>query len=275
MKNKANVEIFKGFAVKYPEYEVITPQGNKSYTVRTMTVADEEKLKGSMITPAKVARHLAEVIWDCIVKKPDDIKTFDDFISTTTMKDRDALLYGLYVATYKNIQNYRVECDNPECGHTNLIKIDVEKSIKGTFWDTEKKGSVLDYRHPVPLKIFEGVSAILKSPTIKDEISVSEANTFATQQMTQMQMTLAMIEKFVEAPSEVKPTGEEYSDRDNILTAYNSLPSPDRKLIDDAFEKVFNECQIKVVAKMKCSRCQKEQDVEVDMTSQFFRALYE
>ena len=56
-RNKAGIEIFKGFDIDYPEYEVITPQSVKSYTVRSMKVIDEENLKGSMVTPAKVARH--------------------------------------------------------------------------------------------------------------------------------------------------------------------------------------------------------------------------
>jgi len=40
---------FKGFNIAYPEYEVITPQSNQSYTLRSLNVSEEEKLKGRKV----------------------------------------------------------------------------------------------------------------------------------------------------------------------------------------------------------------------------------
>ena len=193
-KNRAGVVIFKGLPFKYPEYEVITPQGMKSYTLRSMKVSDEQNLKGSMVTPSKIARHLAQTIWDCLVKKPDDIKTFDDFMSKTTMKDRDALLFGLYVATYKDIQSYTITCD--DCGFTNKVKIDVGKWFSAKTWmeKGENFTPVLDYRPEARLEIFNSVAFILKSPTIKDEIEVAESNAFASEEMSQLKMSLSMVD---------------------------------------------------------------------------------
>ena len=68
---------FKGFAVEYPEYEVITPQTNKSFTLRSLSVQEEEKLKGSLITPAKIAEHLNKCIFTTLVSKPKGIDTLD------------------------------------------------------------------------------------------------------------------------------------------------------------------------------------------------------
>ena len=280
MKTKANTEvIFKGFenliGKTYPEYEVITPQGLKSYTIRALRVCDEENLRGSMITPAKIARHLAETLWACIVKKPDDIKTFEDFIKKTTMKDRDALLFGLYVATYKNIQKYNVTCS--KCDFTNQIKVDVEKWFKPKTWLERGEGftPVLDYRAEVPLKVFEGVKVLLKAPTMKDEIDISEGSSFDSEQMAAMKMTLSMIDKFVIDPNEKLPDGDTIEERDNVLAAFNALTTPDRKLIEDAYEKEFGTYSINVKGKMRCTRCGEEREVDIDMSQQFFRALYE
>lgn len=279
MSNKrAGVEIFKGFNFKYPEYEVITPQGMKSYTLRSMKVSDEQNLKGSMITPSKIARHLAECIWDCLVKKPDDIKTFDDFISKTTMKDRDALLFGLYVATYKDVQGYTITCD--ECGFTNKVKIDVSKWFTAKTWLERDNGDqkftpVLDYRPEARLDIFNSVRFLLKSPTIKDEIQVAESNAFASEEMSQLKMTLSMVDCVKIDPSKEQPEGETYSEMDNIVAIYNSIPAPDRKIIEKKYDEEFGQYQINVKGKLRCTKCQKEKDVTIDITSQFFRALYE
>lgn len=272
---RAGVEIFKGFKFKYPEYEVITPQGMKSYTIRSMKVSDEQNLKGSMITPSKIARHLAECIWNCLVKKPEDIKTFDDFISKTTMKDRDALLYGLYVATYKDIQGYTITCD--DCGFSNKVKIDVSKWFSAKTWleRGENFTPVLDYRPEAKLNIFDSVRFILKSPTIKDEINIAESNAFASDELNQLKMTLSMVDCVKIDPSKENPAGETYHEMDNIVSIYKSIPAPDRKVIVNTYDKEFGEYQIDVHGKMKCTKCLKEKDVNIDITAQFFRALYE
>lgn len=278
MKNKANIEVFKGFqsyGMKYPEYQVITPQSLKSYTIRTLTVEDEENLKGSLLSPSKVPYHLANVLWNCLVKKPDEIKTFEDFISKTTMKDRDALLFGLYQATYKNIQKYTVTCN--KCGFANQVKIDTDKWFSAKTWleRGDNFENVLSYRPSVDLKVFDGVSCVLKSPTMKDEITISEDTQFSSEQVSNMQMKLSMIDKFVIKASEQCPNGDTVEDRDNILTAYNSLTASDKKLIDEAYVKEFGDYEIKVSGIVKCTKCKEQRPVEIDVSQQFFRSLYE
>ena len=46
--------MFRGFNLKYPEYEVITPQTKRSFTLRSLNVSEEENMKGSMMTPLKI-----------------------------------------------------------------------------------------------------------------------------------------------------------------------------------------------------------------------------
>ncbi len=66
--------MFTGFKQsKYPEYEVITPQLQQSFSVRTLTVQDEEKMKGSLKTPLQIADHLNTCIFSAITKSPEEI----------------------------------------------------------------------------------------------------------------------------------------------------------------------------------------------------------
>ena len=279
--NKAGIEVFDGFGIKLPEYEVVTPQGNKKFTVRSMSIADEDNLKGSLIVPSSFPEHLAQVLWNCIVKKPENIKTFNDFISNTTLKDRDALIYGLYATTYKNMHTYEVVCD--KCGHTNTVNIDIDKALQGTFWDpnevidTEKgtkKGDIISYRRTVDLKEFNGVHCVLKAPTIKDEIYYSEHDDSSDDNKKK---NLSMIDRFYQDPTRDRPKGDEYKERDNIRLAWNSIPPSDAKMINKIYADEFLKYNVKAVATVICqnTKCKDKQEVELDFTSQFFRALYQ
>lgn len=272
MKTPVGIEVFQGFGIQYPEYEVITPQGLKHYTLRTLTVAEEEVLKGSMLSPSTIAQHIAEVLWKCIVKKPDDIKTFDDFAKRTTLRDRDALIIGLHLVTYGDIDKYVVTC--PKCQFKNEVSVNISNSMSYLLWNDEKN-EFIDRRVKVPLKIFKGVSAILKTPSIADEIETNKKTQHMSDQMSRMMMDLIMIDKFIIDPSEQNPDGDEITDRQNILSAYNSLPSKDKSLISNTFRDEFNKYQLQIKSKVFCGSCGDEIDINVDMTQQFFRALYQ
>ena len=96
--------MFKGFNLKYPEYEVITPQTKLSFTVRSLNVQEEERLKGSILTPQKITEHLNKCLYESLVTKPEVIKDFKTFLENVTLKDRDALLYGLYHGHAKKLE---------------------------------------------------------------------------------------------------------------------------------------------------------------------------
>lgn len=272
MKTPIGTEVFSGFGISYPEHEIVTPQGLKHFTVRTLTVSEEEVLKGSMLAPGTIAQHISEVLWKCIVKKPDDIKTYDDFIKKTTLKDRDALIIGLHIATYGDIDKYSVDC--PDCGFSNEVAINIENSMSYLLWSDESV-SFVDRRLDVPLQIFKGVTAVLKTPTIADEIETNKKTQHMSDQMSRLMMELLMIDKFKVDPSEKNPDGDEITDRQNILAAYNSLPSRDKSLISKTYREEFNKYQLQIKAVVKCRGCGREIDTSVDMTQQFFRSLYQ
>lgn len=263
-------EVYSGIKIKYPEFEVLTPQRRQTFSIRTMTTAEEEVLKGSLMTPLTVSEHLAQVLWTCIVKKPDEIKTYDDFINKVTLRDRDTLVYGLYVATYKDTQTFTVTC--AACGKATKVKINMENGFNFKMWD--KDSDCLATKVEVPLKILEGYKCFLKVPTIADEIATNKMSASMNEGEANMAVDLMQIERF-EIPADKDNNGapEILKEKSNIIQVYKQLPSIDRKLITQKYKENFDEYRISVNAKNTC-QCGNVQDFRVDVTRQFFLALY-
>lgn len=283
--NKAGIEVFEGFGIEYPEYEVVTPQTKQSYTIRTLTTGEEDILKGSSISPSKLSRHVTDVLWKCIVKKPDSIKSFDDFIKNVTLKDRDALLYGLYVASYKEIQKYNIVCEDPDCKHKNTVNINLEKGLNGKFWDPQEKfefegkeierDNIIKFRMSLSMPTFGHVTCVIKAPTIKDELDITESDSFSDSEDINNRMAISMIDKFVIGALKNKPEEETFVERSNIETIYKKLPSKDKKYIISSFNEIFKDYQVYVESIVKCQKCGKEQKVYLNIADEFFRALYQ
>jgi hypothetical protein len=272
MKNAAGIEIFDGFKIQYPEYLVLTPQTLKEFTIRSLTVSEEEKLKASLLTPTKLAQHLNEVIYNCLIKKPEDIKSYEDFLNKITIKDRDALMYGLYHVTYKDIHNYDVTCGG--CEFVNSVKVNFLKSFRAVTWPKTKKETVLEAEVPVNFEVAKGIRAIVRQPKLADEANLLKETTFATDELRDLQMQLLVIKRFEMDVLEAKAP-DSITERENIFKGYNQLPSTDRKMIDKAYIDNFGKYTVDVACKVKCQRCGKEEDVTIDLVRQFFRSMYE
>jgi len=113
--------IFTGFKFKYPEYTVVTPQAGLSYNVRGLNVDEVSQIRTSATTPAKATDMINRVLWDAVTSPPKEIRNFDDFMRYTTLKDREALMFGLYVMTFGDEREFKVSCD--ECGTERQLKV--------------------------------------------------------------------------------------------------------------------------------------------------------
>lgn len=263
-------EVFRGFNIKLPEYEVITPQRKQSFTVRSLNVSEEQALKGSILTPSTISEHLAKVLWDCIVKKPEDIKTYDDFINNVTLRDRDTLLYGLYIATYKDTMNFEVPCQ--ECDRSNKVKINMEEGFNFNVWPNEE--DCLTYRKEVKFRVIDGVSCFLKVPVIKDEIEIAKKTLSMSPSETALATDLLMIDRFEIAPTKENPEVEVIKERNNIMKAYSQLPPIDRRSITKEYRETFDQYHITVKTTVPC-RCGSKSEHIIDVTRQFFLAVVE
>jgi len=260
---------FKGFANKsFPEYEVITPQTKQSLTVRSLTVQEEEKLKGSFVTPTKIADHLNRCLYDAIVTKPDTMKDYESFLKNVTLKDRDAILYGLYHITYEEIRNYNITCS--ACGIEYPITIEASKTINFNVYPGD---NIIAERKKVALPVTKGVWAYIKQPTLYDEIvATRDLGSTPGNSLETITETL-IIDKFEET-TEQSTTPIEYIERADILDAYLSLPARDKRIIFRTYDTEFGKYGIELKMKSFCDKCGSEGIYKIDLVENFFRTLH-
>jgi hypothetical protein len=120
---------FRGFNIKLPVYTIITPQTGFTYEARSLTVAEVNKLKTSLTTPARVHNVINQTIWDSLEQKPEFVKDYKDFLRFTTIKDRDALIFGLYHATFGDEREFTVGCRSCE-NQKQMLKVSIGKLFK-------------------------------------------------------------------------------------------------------------------------------------------------
>jgi len=260
--------MFTGFNVKYSEYEVITPQTNLSFNVRSLNVQEEENLKGSLVTPTKITEHLNKCIYDIIVKKPDSIKDFDSFLRRITLKDRDALLYGLYHITYEEIRNYEIRCGNCKKEYPVTIK------ASSTFNFNPYPGKdILSKKIKVDLPATSGVSAQIKQPSLFDETFALKELISRPGSSVDIIIETLIIDNFTQTTEEsTEPII--YSDRSDIIDAYLSLPARDKRKIHETYFENFGKYGIDLKMKSFCPNCGKEETINIDLVDNFFRAMY-
>ena len=258
--------MFTGFAQKLPEYEVITPHTNLSFRLKSMTVQEEERLKGSLLTPSVVTDHLNRCIYDCVVVFPESIKNYEDFISKVTLKDRDALLYGLYHVTYEEVRNYDVSCGT--CGKTYPITI----KASSTFSMNSYPGNdILTKTFDVNLPVLTNVFVTLRQPTLKDEqevMKIAGSNSKLLDILTETLVIKAIVENVEKGDSKV------YSSREDIVDAFRAMPPADKKQIFKSYKEQLGAYGIELKMRSTCAHCGQEDTLDLDLVDNFFRMVH-
>ena len=258
--------MFKGFDIKYPEYEVITPQTNLSYNVRSLNVQEEERLKGSLLSPVKINEHLNKCLWESLTKKPEEIINYDTFLKNTTLKDRDALLYGLYHITYEEIRNYDVFCATCRKQYPVTVKASSTFNI-----NPYPKNDILKKEVHITLPSSEKVIVFFKQPTLFDEMMHFKSGSI-TPDNTDLLMETLIITKFHFQPDD----GDTiiYSDREDIVDAYKSLPAGDKRAIFKKFREEFGQYGITLKMQSRCIHCSTTEEIDIDLVDNFFRMVH-
>jgi hypothetical protein len=260
--------MFTGFNLKYPEYEVITPQTHLSFNVRSLNVQEEERLKGSLMSPTKITEHLNKCIYEAIVKKPETITEFKHFLQKITIKDRDALLYGLYHITYEDIRNYDVKCSN--CRKDSPVTVKASDTFN---FNSYPDNDILLKRVKVDLPKSIGVTSWIKQPTLEDELnSIKSLSSRPGTTMDIITETL-IIEKF-EQDKENSVDPIIISDRIDIIDAYRSLLAKDKRSIYEKYNEEFGKYGIELKMKSFCQHCGNEEVASIDLVENFFRMVY-
>ena len=260
--------MFKGFDIQYPEYEVITPHTNLSFSVRSLNVSEEERMKASLISPAKITEHLNKCIYESMVKKPATIKDFAGFLQTCTLKDRDALLYGLYHITYEEVRNYDISCS--ECTKSYSVTIQASDTFNFNMYPEK---NILKKETTVKLPVSKGITAHIVQPSLMDEINAIKQMSSRPGSTVELITETLIISSFQQDVAESKKPVV-YNDRTDILDAYLTLPARDKRTIHEAYHKAFGKYGVDLKMKSFCSHCGAEEEVEIDLVSQFFRMVY-
>jgi len=259
---------FTGFNLKYPEYEVITPQTHLSFHMRSLNVQEEERLKGSLVTPAKITEHLNKCLYEAIVKKPDSIKDYDSFLRNVTLKDRDALLYGLFHVTYEEIRNYDVRCG--ACNRDYSVTV----AASSTFNFNSYPGKdVLKKVEKVPLKVSKGVTSFIRQPVLIDEVeSLRDLSVIPGSNIDVITETL-IIDRFEQdIPDQTEPYV--VKDRSDIIDAYLTLPAKDKRDIHQEYFEKFGKYGVDLRMKSTCTNCGNEEVMDIDIVTNFFRMVF-
>jgi len=259
--------MFTGFNIKYPEYEVITPQTKLSYNVRSLTVQEEERLKGSLLSPTQINDHLNRCIFDAITKKPDHITDYETFLKNTTLKDRDALLYGLYHVTYEDIRNYDVSCTS--CGKTYSVTVKASQTFDINIYPDD---DILTKEVPLELPVSKSVCAVIRQPTLFDESNALKRFSAILSKKLDVVTESLIIKRFQTTPE----TGDSivYSEREDIIDAYLSLPSRDKRAIFDCYRDNFGQYGISLRMLSTCIHCGNSEEINIDLVENFFRMVY-
>ena len=161
-----NMAIFRGFKnIVYPRYTVVCPQTGFTYDIRTMNVMETNKLKTSLTTPAKTPSLINKTLWESIEERPDCIQSFEDFKKKTTLRDREALMYGLYHCTFGDLRDFDVVCN--QCSHSQTMKITLSKIF-----------SMNAYPFSTPMiksyQVAKAVDVDIADPIIERKIAITE-----------------------------------------------------------------------------------------------------
>jgi len=262
--------MFTSFNVALPTYEVITPQTKQSFLLKSLTIADEEKMKASLVNEKKILNHLNKCIYDAIAEKNKKY-TLDEFLSTVTLKDREALLYGLYHITYEEIRNYTITCGN--CGANQDVTVNASDTFSMELYDG-KENEILKKRVTEDLKILKTVKVVIKQPTLKDENEAMKRFTFQNYSNELIAETL-IIDKFIWDHAEEAKEPMIIEDRDEVIRAYLSLPAKDKKIINKSYIDNFGKYQISLKMKNTCTKCGHTEVIDIDLVDNFFRAMYQ
>ena len=259
---------FTGFNITYPDYEVVTPQTHQSFSLRSLNVYDEERLKGSLMTPMKITDHLNKCIYESFTKKPETIAEYKNFLSMVTLKDRDALLYGLYHITYEEIRNYDIKCVN--CKKEYSVTIKASDTFNYNPYPLE---DILSRIIKIDLPVSLGVSAFIRQPTLLDETNaISSLSSRPGTTMDVITETL-IIDKF-EQNIDASKNPMVVKDRVDIVDAYRTLKARDKRFIYEKYNEEFGKFGIDLKMKSFCQHCGNEEVITIDLVDNFFRMVY-
>jgi len=336
-------DLFTGFKIEYPEYTVVTPQSGLFYGIRALNVGEADRLKNSITIPSKATDIINQVIWGSLITKPKFIKDYEQWKKETTLRDRESLMFGLYMTSFPEERDFDLKCS--KCGEETTLNLNIENMLEFipypgcqmmkeqyrfaratdpyetpadmemeqhiakekiskakktkkkeeddaiTFIDdvedekeenieikeevieeTENPTNILTERIKTVMPVSK-VVAYVKQPTIYEEQEIFKFAPLGNKKNTDLLNETLIIDKFEQYEPGNKKPSMVVSDRRDILTAYQSLPNKDKRHLFDVFKNSFGQYGIELKSNWNCPSCNNENELGLDIVTQFFRMV--
>lgn len=259
---------------EFPVYEVVTPHTNHSFTVRSMTVDQESVIKESSVSPVKLDTIISQTIFDCIEDKKAPFNTLEGFEKNLTYRDREALIFGLIVASYGETQKYTYKC--PNCEKEFEVEINLAENADVNIYDGGEDLINKEVTIDLPVSKYK---AVVKLPSLFESKALYNVKGIDKTVIDKMS-EYNIVKKLIVPGFEVdKATGEKIEKNyvvDKLIEIYSTikkLPARDRKAIQNAVVDMYGKYKLAINIPTTCPNCGHEFETSLDVTQELFRNL--
>ena len=258
--------------------EVTTPITNNTYKIKPLRGKDEQELK-IQVNPRRNEAKITEVLYAALYRHlVDNEKSYDEFLKSETPFDVLELFHGFNIATYGYIKDYVFTCTNCEA-ENRLEKLEYSQ-FKNTSEKWNEKENVIGCRRDIKLKIgnVEVVFNVM-IPTLFHELQILRRfSRPATEELPAYLTTTSNLERCLMFTDNLKVIrGEEEIVLDNIFDIKTVLDElPENYIIDviNKYNDMFSKYVPVYTAKLKCEKCEQENEVFYHPIFEFITRLY-
>lgn len=245
----------------YTISEMVTlPSGGKVYNqnvdphieLRSMTTAEEMRRLSQ--SNAGTYKNMCSIIDDCMVNNP-GISSYD-----MCLGDYIFLLYKLRIVTYGS--TYRVISTCPFCGCNNTSEFSLD-DLTVMVYDEENHNKFREFELPVSKKI---IALNYQTPAMIDSINEQVKEFKSKTRGQQPDPTLIFtIKSLINTVDGKKPNPI------NVDNWIRNLPMLDTNMILNCADKLNNSIGIDVAVQNECDVCGLTYDLNLAITTEFFR----
>ena len=255
---------------QYPVYTCVCPQTKYTFDVRCLTVSEEDKILSSATFGYQMLHNINEILYQCCVNKPDNIKTFDDFRKHVTQKDRDALLYSLLQASDADEQVLEVVCAS--CRAKKTVKVKLSECFSANMYPGAE-GEILQKEVPVTVQLgdYTGVFT-LKVPTLERERQVLTYLGPKKVSISMLTFLLTVHNAVLKQKDQDVEKAESLSDLEVML---RSVPGKVGRKIRNVFNEEFGQYGMNLQYRYICDDCGSTNTHTIDLVEVLFRTVTE
>lgn len=259
---------------EFPVYEVVTPHTNHSFTIRSMTVDQESVIKESSVSPVKLDTIISQTIFDCIENKEPPFNTLEGFEKNLTYRDREALIFGLIVASYGETQKYSYKC--PNCDKEFDVDINLGENTDVKIYNGGEDLINKEVTIDLPVSKYK---AVVKLPSLfesKALYNIKGVDKSVIDKMSEYNIVKKLIVPGYEIDTATGNKIEKEYVIDKLIEIYSTirkLPAKDRKAIQNAVVDMYGKYKLTIEVPTVCPSCGHEFTTSLDVTQELFRNL--